>query len=374
MLTFNEERHIKRALENSFKFAKEVFVLDSFSTDRTCEIAECMGAKVYKRKFTYHADQLNWGLQNMPFKTEWIWRQDADEYLTDELIEEIDKTLPQTGKDVSAFTAPCLRKFMGKEIKHGIIPLILLRLFRNGHARWEDKKMDEHVYVTDGIVGNLRHAFYDDSLMTLTEWTQKHNNYATKESIDLLCTEYGLHEGGEVVNSGAHSKAIRQKKLKYTKLPLFWRAFAFFVYRYFFRLGFLDGKEGFLWHFLQGFWYRTLADAKVYEIKRRFNFDDERVKAYIQDTYIAPPERLIEWGRTRIGRIQLRLLGIVRTRKTRKERKLFSTAQALPCVPCIPWSKNNTLWSIKVPFNPCYPCSKNLNTWSVEAERRAYAA
>lgn len=287
IITYNEELHIRRAIENARKYAREVYILDSYSTDNTCNIAKSMGAHVYKRKFTYHADQLNWGLDNIPFATEWIWRQDADEYLTDELIAEIEKVLPLTRKEVNAFTAPCLRKFMGRYIKHGIIPLELLRLFRRGHARWENKKMDEHIYITDGIVGTFCNAFYDDSLMTLTEWTQKHNNYATKEAIDLLCSEYGLHEGSNVVNSGEHSMAVRKKKLKYIKLPLFWRSFAFFVYRYFFRLGFLDGKEGFLWHFLQGFWYRTLADAKVFEIKKRFGFDQDRIKAFLKETYFS---------------------------------------------------------------------------------------
>lgn len=80
--------------------------------------------------------------------------------------------------------------------------------------------------------------------------------------------------------------AVRRKKLKYIKLPLFWRAFAFFVYRYFFRLGFLDGKEGFLWHFLQGFWYRALADAKVFELKKRMGYDEEKIKEYLRETYL----------------------------------------------------------------------------------------
>ena len=114
--------------------------------------------------------------------------------------------------------------------------------------------------------------------MRILGWTNKHNGYATREAIDLLLTEYNLLPQDSVVNSGAHSEAIRKKKLKYTKLPLFWRAFAFFILRYFFRLGFLNGKEGFLWHFLQGFWYRTLADAKVYEIKKKYNSDEEKIK------------------------------------------------------------------------------------------------
>ena len=260
--------------------------MDSYSTDKTVEIAKSLGAKVYQHEFKYHADQLNWGLQNIPFTTEWIWRQDADEYLTDELIEELKNRLPNVPAHVTAFTAPCLRKFLGKYIKHGIIPLILLRLFRRGHAQWEDKRMDEHIYVTDGCIENLKCPFFDDNLNNISWWTNKHNNYATKEAIDLLLTEYNLHPQSSVVNSGAHSEAIRKKKLKYIKLPLFWRAFAFFILRYFFRLGFLDGKEGFLWHFLQGFWYRTLADAKVYEIKKKYNFNEEKIKNSLKENYL----------------------------------------------------------------------------------------
>lgn len=286
IITYNEEIHIERAIKNAQKYAKEIFVLDSFSTDRTVEIAQNLGAKVYQHNFLYHADQLNWGLQNLPFKTEWIWRQDADEYLTDELINELDKVLANVPQDVNAFTAPCLRKFLGKYIKHGIIPLILLRLFRRGHAQWEDKKMDEHIYITDGRIENLKYPFFDDNLNGLTWWTNKHNKYANKEAIDLLATEYGLYENS-IVNSGEHSIAVRKKKLKYIKMPLFWRAFAFFFLRYIIRLGFLDGKEGFLWHFLQGWWYRTLADAKVYEIKKRFDFNPDKIKNYLKENYLS---------------------------------------------------------------------------------------
>lgn len=286
IITYNEELHIERAIKNAQKYAKDIFVLDSFSTDKTVEIAQNLGAKVYQHNFLYHADQLNWGLRNLPFKTEWIWRQDADEYLTDELINELDKVLANVPQDVNAFTAPCLRKFLGKYIKHGIIPLILLRLFRRGHAQWEDKKMDEHIYITDGRIENLKYPFFDDNLNDLTWWTNKHNRYANKEAIDLLATEYGLYENS-IVNSGEHSIAVRKKKLKYIKMPLFWRAFAFFFLRYIIRLGFLDGKEGFLWHFLQGWWYRTLADAKVYEIKKRFDFNPDKIKNYLKENYLS---------------------------------------------------------------------------------------
>ncbi len=288
ILTFNEEFHVERAVDNAKRFAKNVFVVDSFSTDKTVEIAKSMGAMVYQHEWKYPADQFNWALKNLPIQTEWVWKQDADELLTDELIAELHQVLPNTPEGVNAYTAQCLRKFMGKEIKHGIIPLVLLRLFRYKYGSVEDKMMDEHVVISEGTIGALQHCFYDDNLNGLTWWTNKHNNYATKEAAELLITEYGLSKN-DVVNSGSHSVSVRKKKLKYMRLPLFWRAFALFIYRYIFRLGFLDGKEGFLWHFLQGFWYRSLADAKVFEIKKQFGYDDEKIKAYLLEKYDLKP-------------------------------------------------------------------------------------
>lgn len=281
MMTYNEERHIRRALENSRKFAKEIFVVDCYSTDKTCEIAESMGAIVFQHEWINHSKQFAWAINNLPIKTEWIWRQDADEYLTDELILEINDTLSSATINTNGYTAPCLRKFMGRHIKHGIVPLILLRLVKKKYASIEDKMMDEHIVVKQGEIGSLKSAFYDDSLLTLSEWTQKHNGYSTREAIDLLCTEYNIGNDNAINNTGVHSKKVRKQKLRYAKLPLFWRAFAFFIYRYIFRLGFIDGKEGFLWHFLQGFWYRALADAKVYEIKKQHNFDKDKIKQFV---------------------------------------------------------------------------------------------
>lgn len=285
ILTYNEEIHIERCLNNAKRYAKDIFIVDSFSTDKTVEIAEKMGAKVYKHAWENYSKQFNWGLQNLPITTEWVWRQDADEYLTDGLIDELYKVMPNVNDGVNAFTCPCLRMFMGKEIKHGILPLILLRLFKIKYAVCENRYMDEHIKLSEGVIGELKNPFYDDNLNGLTWWTNKHNGYATRESIDLMLTEYDMNDES-VENTGAHSMAVRKQKLRYIKMPLFWRAFGFFILRYIFRGGFLDGKEGFLWHFLQGFWYRVLADAKVYEIKKRFNYDDEKIKEYLKNTYL----------------------------------------------------------------------------------------
>lgn len=286
ILTYNEKIHIERCIKNAKKFAKDIYLVDCFSNDGTVEIAEALGAKVFQHPWENYSKQFNWALQNLPITTEWVWRMDADEYLSDNLIDELHLKLPSLSDDINGFTAPCLRIFMGKYIKHGIIPLILLRLFKIKYAVCENRYMDEHIQLSEGKIETLENPFYDDNLNGLTWWTNKHNGYATREAIDLLLTEYNLLPQDSIVNSGAHSEAIRKKKLKYIKLPLFWRAFAFFILRYFFRLGFLDGKEGFLWHFLQGFWYRTLADAKVFEIKKKYNFNEEKIKNFLKENYL----------------------------------------------------------------------------------------
>jgi glycosyltransferase involved in cell wall biosynthesis len=284
ILTYNEEIHIERCINSLKHVCRDIFIVDSFSTDNTCKIGTELGAQVYKHKWeNNHSKQLNWGLSNLPIETEWILKMDADEYLSLELIEEIKKRIPIVPEEINGITMQCFRIFMGKEIKHGIIPLILLRLFKYKKAICEDKLMDEHIQV-EGKIINFNSPFYDHNLKELTWWTNKHNGYATREAIELLNSEYNFTslKSKNIQNIGAHSSNVRKIKNRYIKFPMFWRAFIYFCYRYFFRCGFLDGKEGFLWHFLQGFWYRVLADAKAYEIKKKCNFNKEEIYTYIK--------------------------------------------------------------------------------------------
>lgn len=161
---------------------------------------------------------------------------DADEYLSDELINELHQRLPYALDNVNGFTAPCLRIFMGRYIKHGIIPLILLRLFRLKYAVCENRFMDEHIQISEGIVEKFSAPFYDDNLNGLTWWTTKHNGYATREAIDLLLTEYGMYESS-VVNSGEHSSAVRKKKLKIYKNAIVLAGICLFLFALFYSAG-----------------------------------------------------------------------------------------------------------------------------------------
>lgn len=289
ILTKNEEIHIERCLENVKLFAKDVFVVDCLSTDRTVELAEGLGAKVVKHPWPgNHAAQFNWALDNLPIQTEWILRLDADEYLTEELIDEFREKIPTMPSGVSAVVLPLGRAFMGRVLKHGIVNGIkMIRLFRYGKVRYEERMMDEHFLIQEGVQTEFKNKFIDDNRCSLRVFVDKHNGYSAKEAVHLLDAEYHFLEVEDSDNDN-FSEGVRKKhqnKDRYAKQPLFWRSIAYFCYRYFVKLGFLDGKEGFLWDFLQGLWYRMLVDAKVFEVKKACGEDKEKMKQYIENNW-----------------------------------------------------------------------------------------
>lgn len=289
ILTYNEEIHIKRCLDRISKYVKNVFIIDSFSTDNTLEIAkEYNNVKILQNKWTNYATQFNWALENADINSEWVLRLDADEYLTPELIDELSNKLPTLGDDVSGVIFPLRRVFLGRVIRRGMNQVKLLRLFRNGKAKSEVRLMDEHIQLLDGHAIEFDNEFADDNLNNLSWWAQKHIGYAIREAVDLLDIELDLTNAGKSdenkqISEQAHKK--RMMKHKYARKPLFWRSFAYFCYRYFFKLGFLEGKEGFLWHFMQGWWYRTMVDAKVFEIKKACGNDKELIKKHLRKLY-----------------------------------------------------------------------------------------
>ena len=288
ILTYNEALHIERCIKTVLPIAKEIFVVDSFSKDDTVNIAERLGAKVVQHPFENQAKQFNWALEQLPIQTAWVLRLDADEYVTKELADEIIDKLPHLAKNVSGVILPFKRIFLGREIKRGTGGIKMLRLFRYGKAVCEQRWMDEHIELLEGETVVFQHEFADDNLNHLSWWTQKHVNYALREAIDLLDMELGLFQEGmskPMAQLSPQAAAKRRKKQQYAKQPLFWRAFAYFVYRYIFKLGFLEGKEGFLWHFLQGWWYRTLVDAKVWEIKKTCGNNPHKIKTHLKEVY-----------------------------------------------------------------------------------------
>ena len=289
ILTYNEELHIRRCIENVNVFAKKVYVVDCHSTDGTQDIARQLGAEVVEHDWPGNqAEQFNWALDSIDVQTEWILRLDADEYLLPELVNELKQKLPMLAADVSGITFNRRHIFMGRWMKRGIYPVKLLRIFRRGKGMCEQRLMDEHIQLFEGRSVEFDNDFCDHNLNDLSWFCHKHVNYAIREAVDLLDIELdltGAAEADETKNISQQAQSKRMKKHKYAKQPLFWRSFAYFMYRYFIKGACLDGKVGFIWTFLQGWWYRTLVDAKVYEIKKACGDDREKIRAYLQKHY-----------------------------------------------------------------------------------------
>ncbi len=279
ILTFNEELHIHRCVENAFRVSKEVIVVDSFSADRTCEIAQEMGAKVVQHEFVNQAQQFQWALDNCTVNTEWTLRLDADEYLTDELIDELSEKLQTLPDDVTGCYLPRRVVFMGKQLKHGLLHKIrLLRLWRTGCVYMEQRWMDEHCVLTRGTSICMKNLFLDHNLKGLTDFTKRHNDYSSREAFVELNRRYTLVEENTELSSRNSQKSF------YYKLPRFLRAYLYFFARYVLFLGFLDGRRGFIWLKLQAYWYRLLVDSKLYEMEKKLGKhpSKEEVKEYVQ--------------------------------------------------------------------------------------------
>ncbi len=271
ILTLNEAQHLPRCLASLEGVVEQVLVADSYSTDDTLSIAKAYGARVVQHPFVTQATQFNWALTQLDEDTDWVLRIDADEYLTPELATEIQESLPGIGSEVDGVFCGRRMTFQGKLIRFGgVFPVRVLRLFRYGRGQCENRWMDEHIKVAGSAIG-FTGELIDDNLNPLTWWTDKHNHYASREVVDLLNLEYGFmpHDSVASLQGGSQAGVKRWlKEVVYARLPGGFRAFAYFFYRYILRLGFLDGRAGATFHFLQGFWYRYLVDAKLAEVKR----------------------------------------------------------------------------------------------------------
>lgn len=266
ILTFNAEATIGATLASARRISDDVHVVDSFSTDRTLEIARVSGAQVTQHPFEHYGAQRNWAIDSLPLKHDWQLHLDADERLSDELVAELQK-LAERGfsQDVAGYYVPRLVHFHGRPLRHGgMYPIYHLRLFRSGRGRCENRKYDQHFFV-DGPTARLASPMIDDIRLSLGEWTQRHNRWADAEVDELLAPTEGVIKGDK---SGDPVAGKRAQRGLYYRQPLFLRALLLFLYRYVWKRGFLDGREGLIFYVLQTFWFRFLIDAKLYERRK----------------------------------------------------------------------------------------------------------
>jgi glycosyltransferase involved in cell wall biosynthesis len=269
ILTYNESLHIQRCIESIKELNSRVVIVDSFSSDETCEISESLGAEVYQNPFVNQAVQFQWAMDTCNVDTEWVLRLDADETIDEQLVTSIKQLIENDNKEFNGAIFYRKHIFLGKWIKHGgRYPLAMLRLFRNETAHIEQRWMDEHIVLDEGKSIYLQGGFEDNNLNSVSWFIDKHNKYATREMIDIMLKK--LLSTNEEISKETGFKIRFKRFLKqqvYMKLPYFIRPLLYFLYRYFIQLGFLDGVKGFGYHFMQGFWYRALVDLKCIEVE-----------------------------------------------------------------------------------------------------------
>ena len=264
ILTLNEEKNIEECILSIRSVVTRIVVVDSFSTDRTVEIAKELGAEVLQNKWVNYSTQFVYALENADIQTKWVLRIDADERLTDKSAAELEKLIKQhSDDDVNGIIVRFEVSFMGKSLRHGgIYPIRVLRVFKAGKAHIEVRNMDEHMTLDEGKAIEMKNDCLHQDFKSLYEWVDKHNKYSDREVLDYFNREES--QSGSALSKGARFKRFVKFKVYY-KLPMGMRAHLYYWYRYYFKLGFLDGKEGKIFAFLQAYWYRFLVDAKIHE-------------------------------------------------------------------------------------------------------------
>lgn len=269
ILTYNEEKNIAQALDSVSGWANEIFIVDSFSVDRTLEIVRPYGCRISKNRFENYAKQRNHALDHLPIRSEWVLFLDADEWLPSEIKREISERLASAPVE-NGFLLNRRMIWMGRWIRRGYYPSWILRLFRRGKGRCEDRAVNEHLIV-EGAVGQLSHDFMHEDRKGVADWIAKHNGYAAREALELLTAPIAIgHQEMDARLFGTQAERKRWLRHKvWNRLPPLVRPFIYFFYRYVFAAGFLDGKEAFIYHFLHALWYPMLIDVKYLELRRK---------------------------------------------------------------------------------------------------------
>jgi glycosyltransferase involved in cell wall biosynthesis len=269
ILTYNEEQNLPYALKSVAGWADQIAVADSYSTDATIEIARSYGAEVYQHPFQSYVEQRNWVLDNVPIEHKWVLVLDADELVSAELKKEIPPKLSDVPSDVGGFYIKRRYYFLGRWIKYGGMHQQLIRLFRRGRVQYTTSYGFREKLVVEGRVVDMEHHLVHEDRKGLDEWIIKQLRRAELD-IDEMSQASRVHDSSRTKLSNVTTEERWKTwvgKHLWQKIPRFLRPFLLFSYRYFAKLGFLDGREGFVYHFLLQFWYPLIVFAKYEERK-----------------------------------------------------------------------------------------------------------
>ncbi|HKI01270.1 MAG TPA: glycosyltransferase family 2 protein [Thermoanaerobaculia bacterium] len=271
--TRNEEANVERCLRSVHGFADQIFVLDSESTDGTVEIS-----RRYAEVHTLAYDHsriipwiFQWGLDNLPLRNDWVLILEADQAVTPGLKQEIAALLARPDVQEDGFYIRRRQIFRGKPLRFGGYgSKVLLKLFRRSRSELDPVEQDTRVYVR-GPIGRLRSPLEEWNLKedSILFYLQKHLRYAeafAQEELDRRRRNLPWKTTPRFF--GTPDERVLWLKDRYYRMPLFVRPTLYFLYRYFFLLGILDGKTGFVFHFLQAFWFRLIVDIRLEELLR----------------------------------------------------------------------------------------------------------
>lgn len=263
ILTKNEENNIGECIDSIKCFTKRIVVIDSDSVDNTEEIARSKGAEVFKHPFVNYAVQYMYGVKVANIQTTWTLRIDADERFTSESAREIDRLCDiHENTDVSGIVLRFKKNFLGKDLYHGgVYPWRKMNCYKTKYGRIENRNMDEHIILSKGKKVEMRTDCLHLDFKNLDFFIRKHNWYSSREAMDYF-------ENKDKLNTDKLDYKSWIKMNIYYRLPMGMRAHWYYIYRYYLRGGFLDGKEGQIYAFLQAYWYRYLVDAKIYESEK----------------------------------------------------------------------------------------------------------
>lgn len=259
IITLNEEMNIEQCLQSVYRWSDDVHIVDSYSVDHTVKIAKNYTNNIRTVERGNWATIRQWALSTIPLKYEWILFVDADEWLTEELKNEISQKI-NSDMEESGFRVPRRFIFLNKWLKHGGMYYAEPRL-------WKRKKVqylpdgDGECAATEGEVGILENYMIHQDLKPFSAWIDKHNR------ISLMAAKRYME-----INEGISDEAITRRRRIWKiwdKIPMLLKPFLMFFYVYFIKLGFLDGKEGLIYYLHHEFWYHLLIYTKIKEIEIR---------------------------------------------------------------------------------------------------------
>ncbi len=282
--TRNEEANIEKCLLSSHDFIDQVFVIDSDSEDGTVDISRRYAEVV---NLPYNHTKIipwiyQWGLDNLPIRNEWVFILEADQELTPALKKELLELFAKPAINENGFYVRREQVFRGQTLRFGGYgSKYMLKLFRRTAGRLDPDETDTRVYV-DGEVGKLSSPIVENNLKEndILFYLQKHLRYA-----EVFAQEEAQRRRNGVVWKtapaffGTPDQRVLWFKRLFYRLPLFVRPFIYFFYRYFILLGFLDGKQGSIFHFMQAFWFRMVWDIRLEEIMKASGTDGDRAES-----------------------------------------------------------------------------------------------